>query len=187
MFKYISISLVLIIVFLAGCTSPSSNSILGKEKINEFTGLKKFERQIKFPTYAPFTVDQVQIKLEYLGPDKVENGKVIKIEKDNLKYQVIQTVYVSKEAPKIVMEVKESDSSISSIKSFAHYDEDNFIKFKNGLKGYYYFNGYAQMFSWEEKGVTYNISISTASKEETKEEVISKKEIIDIAESFENY
>ena len=108
----------------------------------------------------------------------MEDGQIIHLEKGNPKYQVIRSNYVSGEEPQVIMEVKQFDSSILSLENIPYF---------NGLKGLYNDNGFAQMFSWEEDNVTYEITISNNSGESNEGNIIPKEEIFNIAESFVTY
>src|SRR5699024_2873069 len=126
MMKKLFLVLVLFsIVVLYGCTQqPSDDDIVGMKAINQFEKLNEFERPIQFPTFVPFSINEVNIELEYFGPEKVEDGQIIHLEKDNPKYQVIRSNYISGEEPQIIMELKQFDSSILSLENISYFNED---------------------------------------------------------------
>lgn len=177
--------LILLIPLLTACFH--SPSIIGKKEISKSDELKKFKRTIKFPTYAPFEINDIGTRTEYSGPQKTTDGEIVPSEEDNPIFQIFITNYVSGEPPDKRIEVHQHDASIHSIKNLSHYNEEKLIEFGNDLKGLYMFNGAVQHFAWEQEGSMFKIVIFVRSEEKHEMEPIPLDEVIKMAESFETY
>jgi len=180
-----TIFLFVIVFILSACTQ--SPSYLGENEINNSDKLEEFTRTIKFPTYSPFEVGETSVDIKYRGPQEIKGDKVIKLKEGEPKFQTIITRYTYKESPTTVLEIEQSSSSVSPLEVNSRYSKDNLIDIGDGLKGLYYFNGRAQILSWEDQGSTYNMYVMTKSKEEQESEPIEKEEIFKIAKSFKEY
>ncbi|KGX87148.1 hypothetical protein [Pontibacillus marinus] len=175
----------LIVFVLSACTQ--SSSYLGEQEIKNSDKLKEFNRTIKFPTYSPFEVGKTSVDIKYRGPQEIKDDKVIKSKEGEPKFQTIITRYTSKDSPTTILEIEQSSSSVSPLEVNSRYSKDNLIDIGDGLKGLYYFNGRAQILSWEDEGSTYNMYVMTKSKEKQEREPVDKKEIFKIAKSFKTY
>ncbi|PKR76787.1 hypothetical protein CEY16_13285 [Halalkalibacillus sediminis] len=176
-------------IFLLGILSACTEAadFLAEDEMEEWEAeLKDFDRNIKFPTYAPFDIDNGSLELDYLGPMEVVDDEIVPLEDDN-KYQTIITRYFGGESPRKAIEVEQHDASNLPIENINHYSEENLVEFGDGLEGAYYFNGMTQILSWENEGTTYSILVSVETEEEHDSEPIPQEEILKIAASFEEY
>jgi hypothetical protein len=187
MLKKIVLIFFFIIPILTSCTQ--SPDFLGKNQTTMNDDLEDFTRTIKFPTYAPFEIDEAHIWVEQGGPRNLDGGKVTYREEGNPEYQEIVSQYISHESPRKAIILSQRNASHSSIEAYSTYDEKKLIEFGDGLKGLYYFNGMVQMFVWEDEGELFDLTVSVESEgnESHVNEPFSMGEIIKIAESFETY
>lgn len=188
MLKKIALIFFFIIPILTSCSQ--SPDFLGKNQITMSDNLEDFTRTIKFPTYAPFEIDEAQVWLEEGGPrNLLDGGKATYREEGNPEYQEIVSQYISHESPGKAMILSQRNASHSSIEAYSTYNEKKLIEFGDGLNGLYYFNGMVQMFVWEDEGELFDLTVSVESEnnEGHINEPLSMEEIIKIAESFETY
>ncbi|MFC4559273.1 hypothetical protein ACFO3D_13825 [Virgibacillus kekensis] len=177
------IMLVFIFVMLSACSQ--SSGFVGEKEINESDKLEGYNRTIQFPTYVPFDVKETSLTIENRGPFELKDGEPV-YKRDEPKFKMIKTRYVSNDTPIKILEIDQSSSTFNPIQANHGYSEDELIDIGDGLRGLYHFNGRTQIFTWEDSGTTFSLYLMVG-KETHKKEPIPKEKIFEIARSFKGY
>lgn len=178
--------------------SCSANTdFIGSNQVYQHAAFENFERTIKFPTFAPFEIDEVIMNIEYKGPIDLAKHSEKEIvngleefadpeDRDDTENYWIITRYLSSDE-KMVMEVQQASNKKVPVHSFEKSEDASKIDFGDGLEGIYDVHNQNQFFYWENDESTYVIIIHSPDNQNMNEETksVSKDDIIKIAESFQ--
>ncbi|WP_188205531.1 hypothetical protein [Alkalibacillus aidingensis] len=172
----LAVALLAMVIFVMPSGPFGGAAFLAEEELRGIEELEKFDHVLKFPTYAPFEIGEIEYDELYWGDREPKDGQVHYVQGDDPDYLTPGINYFSEEEPRYQLTVYLDDQHMQ----LSEKDDFEAVTLNGDIEARYDQREFVQELLWQEGEVVFNIAIRS-----DEGDLLPKEEIIKIAESFE--